>query len=144
MKKASSSKKPAGPRRRTVKPAAAPAPAENRLVRLVVQALDDKKAEDLRVLQVGKFSSITDYLIIATASSEPHQRALRVELEKVLDAEKARILGIDTAKESGWTVVDAFDVMVHIFTPENREKYRLDSLWKDADEIAVSGLLAKA
>jgi len=109
-------------------------PATN-LLRLIVQALDDKKAEDLRVLDVAKLSSITDYLVLATGNSEPHLRALRVELERVLDAEKARILGIDTSKSSGWIVVDAFEIMVHLLTPENRDKYRMELLWKDATEI---------
>lgn len=119
-----------------------PASIGPRVLALVVQALDAKKAEDIRVFSVGELSSITDYLVLATANSDPHQRALRVELEKVLDAEKARILGIDTSKGSGWTVVDAFDVMIHLFTPDNRTKYRLDLLWKDADEVPLSQLLA--
>jgi len=106
-----------------------------KLLRLIVQALEEKKAEDLRVLDVGKLSSITDYLVLATGNSEPHLRALRVELERVLDAEKARILGIDTSKSSGWIVVDAFEIMVHLLTPENRDKYRMELLWKDATEI---------
>jgi len=139
MKKSSAAKPSPRPRRPATK-AKAPARPTNRLLPLLVQALDGKKAEDLRVLNVGKFSSITDYLIIATATSEPHLRALRVELEKVLDAEHAKILGIETTKESGWTVVDAFDVMVHLFTEENRDRYRLDSLWKDADEVPVASL----
>ena len=112
-----------------------------RLLKLIVAALDEKKAEDLRVLEVGKLSSITDYLVLATGTSEPHLRALRIELERVLDGEKAKILGIDTSKGSGWTVVDAFEVMIHLFTPENRDKYRLESLWKDATDVAVIKLL---
>lgn len=123
---------------RTRKSAAATVPA---VLPLLVRALDEKKTEDLRVLRVDGLSSITDFLVIGTATSEPHQRALRVELEKVLDAAQAKILGIDSSKGSGWTVVDAFDVMIHLFTAENREKYRLDLLWKDAEEIPVSRLL---
>lgn len=111
------------------------------LVQLVVQALDAKKAESLRVLDVSKQSSITDYLVLANATSEPHLRALRVELEKVLDTHKARILGMDAVTGSGWTVVDAFDVMVHLFTAENRNKYRMESLWKDALDVSVVKLL---
>ena len=111
-----------------------------KLLRVIVQALEEKKAEDLRVLDVGKLSSITDYLVLATGNSEPHLRALRVELERVLDAEKARILGIDTSKSSGWIVVDAFEVMVHLMTPENRDKYRMELLWKDATELPRSRL----
>lgn len=111
------------------------------LLKAVVQVLDAKKAEGLQVLDVGRQSSITDYLVLATATSEPHLRALRVELEKVLDSHRARILGMDAAKGSGWTVVDAFEIMVHLFTSENRDKYRMDLLWRDATEVPVGKLL---
>ena len=140
------------PTRKAAKPAKAVKPAKItraprktdatfQLVQLVVQALDAKKAEGLRVLDVSKQSSITDYLVLANATSDPHLRALRVELEKVLDAQKARILGMDAVIGSGWTVVDAFDVMVHLFTAENRDKYRMESLWKDALDVPLAKLL---
>ena len=125
---------------RTTKPAG-PANPSARLLKLIVTALDAKKVEDLRVLDVSKLSSITDYLVLATGGSEPHLRALRIELERVLDAEKAKILAVDTTKGSGWTVVDAFEIMIHIFTPENRDKYRMELLWRDATEISVAKLL---
>lgn len=123
-----------------------PAPRDSALeaVKLCCRALDEKKAGDLQVLDVSAQSSITDYLVLATGTSDPHLRALRIELEKALDAAGVRIVGIDTGQASGWTVVDAFEVMVHIFTPENRAKYRLDSLWKDAAEIPPAKLLAAA
>jgi ribosome-associated protein len=146
--KQSAAKKATVPRKKSTAPrapkaaAAAPkAPAYPRLLSQVVRALDAKKAEDVQVLHVGELSSITDYLVVGTATSDPHLRALRVELEKVIDAEGAKILGIDTSKGSGWTVVDAFDVMVHLFTPENREKYRLELLWRDAQTVPVAVLL---
>ena len=114
------------------------------LVKLICRALDAKKAEDLRVLDVSAQSSITDFLVLATGTSEPHLRALRIELEKVLDAAKVRIVGIDTERGSGWLVVDAFDAMVHIFSPAMRAHYRLENLWKDATELSVPKLLADA
>ena len=121
---------------------AAPADkATEKLIKLLVQALDGKKAEDLRVLDVSRLSSITDYLVLATGTSEPHLRALRLELERVLDDQKARILSVDTTKGSGWTVVDAFEVMVHLFTPENRDKYRMELLWRDAVALPLSKIL---
>lgn len=115
-------------------------PAE-KLLKLIVQALADKKAEDLRVLDVSGLSSITDYLVLATGNSEPHLRALRIEVERVLDEQQARVLGVDTTRGSGWTVVDVFELMVHLFTPENRDKYRMELLWKDATELALTRLL---
>jgi ribosome-associated protein len=126
----------------SARPATAPVKPVEQLIRQLVRALDGKKAEDLRVLEVGKLSSITDYLVLATGTSEPHLRALRIELERVLDEQKARILSVDTTKGSGWTVVDAFEVMVHLFTPENREKYRMELLWRDATEVELDKLLA--
>ena len=112
------------------------------LARLCCRALDAKKAGDLRVIDVSGLSSITNFLVIATATSEPHVRALRVELEKALDASKTQIVGVETASESGWTVMDAFDVMVHIFTAETRARYRLEHLWRDGDDIAVKNLIS--
>ncbi len=113
------------------------------LLRLILRTLDDKKAEDLRVLDVRAQSSITDYLVLATGTSEPHLRALRVELEKTLDEAGAAIVGIESVQGSGWTVFDAFEIMVHVFTAENRARYRLELLWKDAVDLPASDLLAK-
>jgi ribosome-associated protein len=113
------------------------------LLKSIIRTLDDKKAEDLRVLDVRAQSSITDYLVLATGTSGPHLRALRVELEKTLDGARAPIVGTESREGSGWTVFDAFDVMIHLFTAENRAKYRLELLWKDAVEVPVAGLLAR-
>jgi len=124
---------------KAVKPARKAKPSAQ-LLKLLTLALAEKKAENLRVLDVSKESSITDYLVLATGNSEPHLRALRIELERVLDEQKARIIGVDTSKGSGWTVVDAFEVMIHLFTPENRDKYRMELLWKDAIELPLSAV----
>jgi len=114
------------------------------LVKLCCRALDEKKAVDLRVLDVSAQSSITDFLVLATGTSEPHLRALRVELEKAIDASQNPIIGMETAQESGWIVVDVFDVMVHLFTAEARAKYGLENLWKDAVAVSVPKLLGAA
>ncbi len=116
-------------------------PGSLALAKLCCRALDEKKAEDLRVLDVSEQSSITDFLVLATGTSEPHLRALRIEVEKALDTAQARIVGMEIPQESGWMVIDAFDVMVHFFTAEQRERYGLENLWKDAKDISVSKLL---
>lgn len=112
------------------------------LIKTCCRALDDKKADALRVLDVHEQSSITDYLVVATATSEPHLRALRIEIEKVLDAAKAVIVGMDAEQSSGWMVIDAFDVMIHLFLAEHRRNYGLENLWKDGKELSVGDLLA--
>ena len=105
------------------------------LLKLLVTALEDKKAGTLRVLDVSAQSSITDYLLLADGNSEPHLRALRIEVEKVLDAAHAPIAGMDSGVGSGWMVVDAYQIMVHLFTPEQRANYALENLWKDAEVL---------
>jgi ribosome-associated protein len=123
------------------KPKPEPVPA---LLRQIVRALDGKQAGDLRVLNVGAQSSITDWLVLATGNSEPHLRALRIETERVLDEARSPIAGLDGVNlgGSGWIVVDAYQIMVHLFTPEKRAAYALERLWRDAGEIKVSALLA--
>jgi ribosome-associated protein len=105
------------------------------------RVLDDKKASALTLLDVSEQSSITDFLVLATATSSPHLRALRIEIEKALDAKDVHLVGMETSQESGWMVIDAFDVMVHLFLADTREHYGLERLWRDATEVSVPRLL---
>ena len=123
-------------------PVRVPNPAARELLKKCCAALLEKKAENLLAFYVGAQSSVTDYLMVATGSSEPHRRALRIELERVFKENQARVVGVESSEESGWTVVDAFDVMVHLFSPEQRDRYRLEKLWRDADQINVAHLVA--
>lgn len=116
-------------------------PAALELTKLCCRVMDEKKAGDLVVLDVSQQSSITDFLVIATATSQPHLRALRVELEKALDGAGVRLVGMDSSQESGWMVIDAFDVMIHLFLADVRERYGLERLWRDAAEISVDKLI---
>lgn len=111
------------------------------VVKACCRVLDGKKAGDLAVLDVSRQSSITDYLVVATATSEPHLRALGVELEKTLDAAGVRIVGSERLQASGWVVIDAFDVMFHLFLGPVRDHYGLERLWRDATEVPVARLL---
>jgi ribosome-associated protein len=105
-----------------------------------VKALDEKKASDLRVLQLGQLSSVADFLVVATGNSEPHLRALRIELERVVEAAGSKTR-TEAHKDSGWSVVDAFDVIFHLFRDDTRRSYGLESLWKDGLDIPVAAIL---
>ena len=111
------------------------------VVKTCCRVLDDKKAGDLQVLDVSHQSSITDFLVLATATSEPHLRALRIELEKTLDSAGVKLVGAERVQESGWIVIDAFDVMFHLFLGEMRERYGLERLWRDAAEVPLAAVL---
>lgn len=105
------------------------------IVKKCWKILDDKKAEDLKVLDVRGKSSITNYLIIATATSDPHLNALSNELEKTLKENGFTNVGREYTPGSGWVVVGGFEFMAHIFLTEQRGMYGLEALWKDADLI---------
>lgn len=107
------------------------------IVKKCWQALDDKKAEDISVLDVRGKSPITNYFIVATATSEPHLRALANELEKTLKDLNVKSVGRDYNTSSGWVVVDAFDFMAHIFLPEQRGLYGIESLWRDGRKVRL-------
>ena len=105
------------------------------IVKKCWKILDDKKAEDLKVLDVRGKSSITNYLIIATATSDPHLNALSNELEKTLKENGFSNVGREYTPGSGWVVVGGCEFMAHIFLTEQRGMYGLEALWKDADLI---------
>ncbi|HSH09877.1 MAG TPA: ribosome silencing factor [Oceanipulchritudo sp.] len=104
-------------------------------VQQCVNALDQKKADQLRVLYVGDISSITDYFIIATGTSNPHLKALGQAVVDALDASGQDAVVVGAGDQSGWVVVDAYDFMVHIFTEEVRKYFNLEGLWKDGNLI---------
>lgn len=106
-------------------------------IRCAVAAIEAKKGESIRVLDVRDKSSVTDYLIIATGTSNPHVKAMKTALDKALKNASVELLGEDRDVESGWIVVDAFDFMVHLQTAEVREFYRLEQLWKDAAVVTL-------
>jgi ribosome-associated protein len=143
LKPAPKKPKKATTRKKSAERAPPPRAAQG-LVTAICRALDDKKAEDLRILDVGDESTITDFLILATGNSDTHLRALRIEVERVLKETNTRVVGEDDRRESGWTVIDAFDVMVHLFTAEKRKFFGLEKLWRDAREVTLAKLLTPA
>lgn len=100
---------------------------------------NDKKAEDVIVLDVRKISSVTDYFVLATGSSEPHLRAIAGEIKDRLQEEdhvKART--VDGTLSAGWIVMDFTDVIVHLMRADQRSKYDLEGLWGDAPKVRAT------
>ncbi len=97
---------------------------------------DNKKAEDIVVLDVKELSSITDYFVIASGGSEPHLRAISDEIvDKLRDDHDLRPRAIDGNLQAAWLVLDYFDVIVHVMRTDVRERYDLESLWGDAPRV---------
>ena len=105
---------------------------------LVVNALEDLKAVDLTVLDVRGKSSVTDFMVIASGTSDRHLKAMANNV--IVEAKKAGIkpLGIEGEASSEWVLVDLVDVVVHMMMPETRDFYQLEKLWEagSVDELA--------
>jgi ribosome-associated protein len=97
---------------------------------------DNKKAENIVILDVRKLSSVTDYFVIASGTSEPHLRAIVEEVTDQLREEHGlRPLRTDGSVHGAWVVLDFFDVIVHVMRADVRERYDLESLWGDAKRV---------
>ncbi|MGC8991054.1 MAG: ribosome silencing factor [Verrucomicrobiia bacterium] len=100
------------------------------------EVAEEKKAEDIVILDMRKLTSVTDYFVIATGTSEPHLRALIEELTERIEAEFGlRPRAVDGTLKANWVVLDYLDVIVHLMRAEMREKYGLEILWGDAPRV---------
>jgi ribosome-associated protein len=97
---------------------------------------DNRKAEDIVVLDVAEISSIADYFVIASGTSEPHLRAISDEIaDKLREQHDIRPRAVDGTLQAGWLVLDYFDVIVHVMRADVREHYDLEGLWGDAPRV---------
>ena len=107
-------------------------------LKLIIEVLEDKKGKDIRIFDVREQSSVTDYVILVSAISEPHAKALKINLDKMIQERGITVIGNENESSSGWMVLDAFNFMVHVQTSEMRSLYELEELWKDAVEVDFS------
>lgn len=108
------------------------------IARLCAKYADQKKAEDIVLLDLRGLSPVADFFVICTATSNPQMRAVRDEIvEEMRDQNRQKPLFSEGAYESQWLIVSYPNVMVHILTPEKREFYALEELWGDAPRLAL-------
>ena len=116
-----------------------------RLALLCRGLAENKKAENIVILEVRSVSSVTDYFVIATGTSEPHLRAIVDEVtEKLRDEYDCRPRAIDGTLHTAWIVLDYFDVIVHVMRADVREHYDLEGLWGDAPRLRPRRTPAKS
>jgi len=107
-----------------------------KLASLCRDLAENKKAEHIVILDVRKVSTITDYFVIATGSSEPHLRAIMNEITDTLREDyDLRPRAVEGDLRTPWQVLDFFDVIVHVMREDVRQKYDLEGLWGDAPQV---------
>jgi ribosome-associated protein len=98
---------------------------------LITTSLDDDKAENILTIPLQGKSAMADYMVVASGASSRQVAAMAEHLEFKLKQEKVDILGLEGLRQADWVLLDANDVIVHIFRPEVREFYGLERMWVD-------------
>jgi ribosome-associated protein len=108
------------------------------LARRLAAIADSKIAEDLIVLGMRELVAYTDFLVICTARNERQARAIVDEVRVQVKRDSGLLPGgVDGGGEAGWTILDYLDCVLHVFTPEARERYGLEELWRDAPRLEL-------
>jgi ribosome-associated protein len=107
------------------------------LARRVASIADEKGATDLVALDVRKLVGYTDYLVICTARNERQAKAVHDEVYHRLKRDGWLPARVEGEREAEWVLMDYLDAVLHVFTPDLRERYRLDVLWGEADGLEL-------
>lgn len=115
----------------------------NEIASITFKALDDKKAEDIKILEIGEITIIADYFIIANGNNSSHVQALVDNVQQELAKHGHEPKRIEGVRSANWVLLDYGDVVVHIFSKEDRLFYDLERIWRDGKVISKEQLEEK-
>ena len=107
----------------------------------VTKALDEKKGIDIKLLRIGKISSLADYFVICTGTVNTHVKTLCDYAEYTMEQLGEPMLGREGHRGNSWELLDFGSVVVHVFTEEARKFYDLERLWADAEFVDLSEIV---
>ena len=108
---------------------------ENKILNLIIDALEDKKAVNIKAIDIHNLTTVAYYFVIASGTSVTHIKALSDNLVEKLEENGLRPLRIEGYNHARWILLDYGDVIAHIFHEENREYYGLERLWQDGEPV---------
>lgn len=110
------------------------------MAKLAIQALEDKKAEDVRIIDISEVSILADYFLIATGNNQSQIQAMADNVQDALGRAGYEMKQVEGYRTANWVLMDFGDVIVHIFDKENRLFYNLERIWRDGKTITLSEL----
>ena len=113
------------------------------LVRAAVRAAEEKKAKDVKAIDIRGLSAVTDYMVIATGSSDTNVRAIAEGVREKLIERGERPFSVEGLQEGSWVLLDYVDFVVHVFHYEKRLYFGLEELWADARPVPVADVAAR-
>ena len=110
------------------------------MAKLAIKSLEDKKAEDIKVIDISDISTIADYFIIASGKNRSQIQAMCDNVEEAKGRAGVSMKQTEGYKNANWVLMDYGDIIVHIFDTENRLFYDLERIWRDGKEIEADKL----
>lgn len=110
------------------------------LAKIAIEALEDKKAEDIRIIDISEISTLADYFIIANGTNRSQIQALADNVEEALGKAGLPLKQVEGYETANWILMDYRDIIVHVFDKENRLFYDLDRIWRDGKQIDATDL----
>lgn len=107
---------------------------DTKVLDIITKALDDMKAEDISIIDLEGKTSIAGYMVVASGTSNRHVASIAQKIEEALKTAGCRC-SVEGETKADWVLIDAFDVIVHIFRPEVREFYNLEKMWTSAANL---------
>jgi len=105
------------------------------IVKLLKDALSDKKAEDIKILDIHEISVLGDYFVIASGNNVNQLQAMEDAVDEVMYKNGYHQKQVEGTRQSSWILLDYGNIVVHLFSKEDREFYDLDRIWKDGIEV---------
>ena len=110
---------------------------------IAAKALDEKKGKEIAAIEVTEQTTLADFFVIATGSSNTQINALCGAVEKAMDEQGVPVLRREGYRDGTWVLLDYGDIVVHVFNKEAREFYSLERLWKDGKPLDLSSVLTE-
>ena len=107
----------------------------------VTKALDEKKGMDIKLLKIDRVSSLADYFLICTGTSNTHVKTLCDYAEYIMEQAGEPMLGREGHRGNSWELLDFGSIVVHVCTEEAREFYALERLWADAEQVDLADII---
>ena len=107
----------------------------------VTKALDEKKGMNIKLLKIDQISSLAEYFLICTGTSNTHVKTLCDYAEYAMEQLEEPLLGREGHRGNSWELLDYGAVVIHVFTEEARQFYNLERLWADAELVDLTGVL---
>lgn len=110
------------------------------LVKIAVKALEDKKAHNIKILDIKEISSVGDYFVVADGSNRNQVQAMCDNVEEYMSKEGINIKNREGYSIGGWILLDYYDIIIHIFVEEERSFYGIEHIWSDANSVFLEDL----